>query len=157
MEQIESIDTISLESPITAFIWDEFAIDPFENRSDKISNLRTLDYSSIDTILVENRHNLDQVDTVFQFNFGTSKIQVYSLSAKEFTISSSLFKNIVPIKYGIQIGNHKTDIINKLSISDTLDLTSQHFRIEVMEVVQWVDLVFQQDTLTEIIFVGYYD
>lgn len=156
-EKVDTAELLILEPKYLNIIIDEFAINPFSNGLEKISNLRSMNYTSIDTLTINNDYVEGQVDTIFTFNFDESNIQVYSLPDKEFVINSILKQDILPIKEGISIGDLKTDVINKLSLPDSLDTNFSILRIAVLEVVQWVDLEFEQDTLTEINFQGYYD
>lgn len=134
---------------------DQFANSPFINAS--ISNLRTLNYSSIDTSLKQNRHVQNQVDTIFNFHFDQSNIKIYKLPEKELIINSTFKKNVLPLKRGIKIGDHKKEIFQKLSLSDTLTISDDILRIQVLEVTQYIDLKFKNDTLQKIEFKGYVD
>lgn len=161
----ETGDSIEKEAPeverylpaIHEFVWDDFAIDPFFEDSEKIANLRNLNYSAIDTLPVENNHIPDQVDTIYSFIFNESTIRIYKLPDKEFVISSELYEDLIPIKHGLKIGDSKQAVCNKFQMPDKINIESDSLRITVGESDQWVDLLFKNDSLKKISFVGYFD
>jgi len=139
------------------FIDDSLASDPFTFQLDPISSLRLMDYDKIDTTTNINSHNDEQIDTSFTFTIGESKIEVLKLPESQIIISSDIRDRSIVLKKNINIGMTRSEFYKKFPQLDTVGKDYTFIRISIMDNDQWVNFRFENDTLNEIIFEGYFD
>lgn len=136
---------------------EKYSSNPFKLQTPIVKNLFKSQYTSVDTLLFNNRHVDNQVDTMFIFKYGSSFIEIYKNSSEEFIQSGFSNSDFLNLKHGLTFGMSKSEFITLLSNIDSISNSHNNFRIHNTETTQNVNIKFVKNKLEYIHYEGYLD
>ena len=102
---------------------------------------------------VSNEHNPRLTDTIYIFQKGNCKIEIYHSQSADFVQSAMITSPLIDIGSGIKIGQTKKEVITRLK----LKTTPNKFQVGDLESGSLYSFEFIQDTLNSVEFEGYVD
>lgn len=63
---------------------------------------------------ITNSHGKSDIDTVYIFTHGKTKIEIYKAKGQEILTSAKIYTDKIPLKYGIKIGVSKSEMAKLL-------------------------------------------
>lgn len=132
----------------------EFTIDPFDFGENPLKRLTSIESSSTNYQTYKNRHVDNQIDTSFQVIINVDTFEVYKTASENWVTAADITSDRFPTRQGIRIGMTKSEVKEQLkSAKNFPDLV----RLQNLEVLEWIDLKFENDRLEKIEFKGYMD
>jgi|GEM_PF-6427263 len=131
-------------------------IDPFMFGNDPLKKLSNRVNVKIYKQTYLNRHFDNQTDTSFTMKFTTDSFEVFKVHNENWLIKANVYSKEFAILNYIQIGMKKkkfTSLFSEYKIDEVPDIV----QIENIEVTNWINILFQSDTLFSIKFNGYVD
>lgn len=127
----------------------EFTVDPFDLGENPLRRLTSIERSSTNYQICKNRHVVNRIDTSFQVRISVDTFEVYQTASKNWVTAADINSDRFSIKQGIRIGMTKSEVKEKLKTAENLP---NLVRIQNLEVLEWIDLIFKKDRLEKIEF-----
>ena len=127
----------------------EFTVDPFGLGENPLRRLTSIERSSTNYQIFKNRHVVNRIDTSFQVRISVDTFEVYQTASKNWVTAADINSDRFSTKKGIRIGMTKSEVKEKLKSDENLP---NLVRIQNLEVLEWIDLIFKKDRLEKIEF-----
>ena len=125
----------------------EFTVDPFDLGENPLRRLTSIERSSTNYQICKNPHVVNRIDTSFQVRISVDTFEVYQTASKNWVTAADINSDRFSIKQGIRIGMTNSEVKEKLKTAENLP---NLVRIQNLEVLEWIDLVFKKDRLQKI-------
>ena len=126
-----------------------FTVDPFDLGENPLRRLTSIERSLTSYQICKNRHVVNRIDTSFQVRISVDTFEVYQTVSKNWVTAADINSDRFSIKQVIRIGMTKSEVKEKLKTAENLP---NSVRIQNLEVLEWIDLIFKKDRLEKIEF-----
>ena len=137
----------------TSFIQDPYAFG--EMSGDNL--LTSFPDASIVRKTVENPYTEGQVDTSITISIGRSVFGFYRLKEDEFFTGGVINDSEIKLKYDIAVGMSFKSLLSKFPALQNEAETSTIIQIGLLERTDYIEFVFEANTLTQIGCIAYFD
>jgi hypothetical protein len=154
---IKSKSEINPISSDTLLISDfDLTLNPFHLGENPLLALREMEKSQSTFRTVDNKHVVNQVDTIFTLHFGVNIFELYKAPSKSILLRAKIFTNHFSTKKSLKIGNTKQLFMSKIQQYNVISVPDIAI-LKSSEGGETLEFIFNSDTIQQIHYCGSID